>query len=231
MGHSMLITHDNKRKGFKIDSESADKIQKPFQDTPKEDNILCTSCEKYLAAKEREFANSFYKKFKDPEFYQEFSSFVTNGGIKYKCCSNVDYCNFKLVIYSMLFRASISSLPYFSDTKLNNVQIEKLRQIIRREIAFEDISIIAITSESDNKSTNNYIYSASISPSLNYLWVNDFIFFIAFDECDPFLIDLKELTIKDFTPVKIGIVENETWNEWRKGLMMLKVQQITSALL
>lgn len=231
LGISILITPDNKRKGYRIDNETAGKKQKHSQDSPKENYILCTSCEGYLGTLEREFANDFYKKFKHPKFNKEFPSSIINEDIKYISCLNVDYQNFKLVVYSMLFRASISSLPFFSDTILEDNQAEKLRQILTGEIDFEDIPILAITSESDKKYTHNYIYSSSLSKNLNYFWANDLIFYLSFDTDDSFFHDLKEITNMDFLPIKLWIVKDDTWNEWRQKLMMLKVHKIKSVRL
>lgn len=226
IGEALITTNDGKRKGFKIDNDTVGKNQRPYQDTPKENFILCSSCEKYIGNLERKFANELYRKLSGRTNQDFFIKTIVGDHIVFYQCNKVDYYNFKLTVYSMLFRAEISTLDFFRDTHLSPAQNEKLRLILNKEIPFEDIPIIAVIPEADKKHTYNYIYSATATKTLNYLWANDIIFIISFNPNENLIQSFNDVVTTNFSSVKLLEVDDETWNEWRQGLMFLKVSLI-----
>lgn len=148
-GVSLLTTKDGKRKGFKSNEIAVGKKVKPYQDTPKADYILCPNCEAIFGEIERIFANEFFNKYKtDKQKIQSTRLFSVNG-YEFICPKNVNYENFKLLFYSIIWRTKISSLEYFYDTDLSEERTEQLREILNKEIEFEDIPIIVLTTIND----------------------------------------------------------------------------------
>lgn len=223
IGRSLIKTNSGKQKGFEIDIDS--KNNKPFQDTPKEDFILCESCETKIGTLERQFANELYNKISYRDNSDFFTKKIAGNDVVFYECNNVDYKNFKFTIYSILFRAAISSLNFFCDTNLSFEQIEKLRQVLNHEIKFIDIPIIAVIPKDDKKHTYSYIYSATIK-SLNYLWANNIVFIISFDQTENLIEFSNEIVTSDFSLVKLLEVNDDTWLDWLQGLMNLKIALI-----
>lgn len=228
MCEKILLT-DNKRQGFKIDKNAAGKKHKPYQDTPKENHILCKECESKIGKFERQFANEFYNIFKLSKSQNLFPFTKHDDRTNFIKCESVDYNNFKLTVYSMLFRASISSLPFFGNTTLHNNQIELLRQVLNNEIAFVDLPLIIYTPTNDTKYTHNYIYSKTLDNTINYLWANEFIFYIAFNFETNFMKELNQFVNLNDNKIKVVAVDNEKWNSWRQDLMQQMVRQARNA--
>lgn len=94
------------------------------QDSPKEDHILCSDCESRFGKLEDYFARrieEIHGYLKYPEDYKLFST----GGQEYLLCENIHPSLFKLFIYSLVWRASISKLKEFKTFKLlENVEEE-----------------------------------------------------------------------------------------------------------
>ena len=221
-----ILLFENKRQGFKIDKEAAGKKQKPYQDTPKENHILCKECESKIGKLERQFANEFYRIFDLSKTQNIFSVTKFDDKTNLVKCETVDYNNFKLTVYSKLFRASISSLPFFENTILRDTQFEILRQILNKEIDFIDLPLIIFTPTNDKKYIYNYIYSKTLETTLNYMWANEFIFYLDFDDKTNFIKELYQFVNFNDNKIKIVAVDNETWNSWRHDLIHQVVRQI-----
>lgn len=92
------------------------------QDSPKEGQILCSDCESRFGKIEDYFSRrieEIHSYLRYPEDYRLFSI----GGQEYLICENIHPSLFKLFIYSLVWRASISNLKEFKNFKLlENVQ-------------------------------------------------------------------------------------------------------------
>lgn len=230
MGVTILENPDGKRKGFKLDNDPNFLNQKPQQDTPKENYILCPECESRLGKFERKLANEFYYKFKKPGHDKDFSRVFLPNGIQRASNKNVDYKNFKLAAYGVFFKVSISALPYFSDSRINSEQRERLRQILNNETDFEDISIILLTSENDQEFTKNYIYAHSYNDYLvHFVWANDYIFFIDFGTNVELIKLFDGIKMKEDGLFKIGVLPDQVWDNLRKTLMGFKLNKIKAS--
>jgi len=119
------------RRGYEI---GADQVQgrkaKVIQDSPKENYILCSSCESFLSIIEGLAADTF----KNWRFH------LTNGDFSEKKilpphlslinCGINNALPSRILIYSMFWRASISSHPLFDGYNLNKQLQESLRTSI-----------------------------------------------------------------------------------------------------
>ena len=230
MGVTILENPDGKRKGFKLDNDLNFLKQKAQQDSPKENYILCPECENELGKHERKLANEFYYKFKKSEHDKDFPRTLLSNGIQRTSNENVDYTAFKLATYGILFKVSISTLPYFSDSKITDEQREMLRQILNKERDFNDISIVLLTSENDINFTENYIYAYSYDDHLvHIIWANDYIFLVDFGTNVEMIKHFDGIKMKDDGLFKIGVLPNQVWDDLRKTLMGFKVNKIKTS--
>ena len=104
---------------------------KKIQDTPKESFILCKLCEKRLEHLETLISrkitsinnyNNLKEKFKLNEL----------GKNKVLECLNINPIGFKIFVYSIVWRTSISSLPEFETFKLDDKTEDKLRVFLNQ---------------------------------------------------------------------------------------------------
>jgi hypothetical protein len=225
MGVTLLTTQDDKRKGFPINQntfKANNKRQKPIQDSPKEDHILCPSCESKIGLMERYFANSFYSVFEHKDQWNSIPEMNSSEGYKTKHINDVDYEKVKLMIYSMAFRASISSLEYFLDLKIKESTQERLRRILNSETAFEDFPITIITPKSDFDKTRNYIYANSNGFGECMLWANELLIFVNFENIDNELNRYFQDATSENGRIIVGIITEQSWDSLRKMVLHQK---------
>jgi hypothetical protein len=100
--------------------------QKKLQDTPKENNILCISCEKRLEILETYFSTIF----RDLNGLQNATRryhFITEHNQQILICDDLHPSLFKLFIFSLIWRSSISKLLEFETFNLKEDVREQLR--------------------------------------------------------------------------------------------------------
>lgn len=102
---------------------------KKIQDTPKENNLLCTSCEKRIEILETYFSrilidiNSLQNATRNYRLISEYGNEVL-------ICEDLNPTLFKLFIFSIIWRSSISTLEDFKSFKLKEEVEEKLRSFL-----------------------------------------------------------------------------------------------------
>ena len=99
---------------------------KKIQDSPKENNILCTSCEKRIEILETYFS----KKIIDIHNFSNVKDRIdikTISNEKHLICKNIKPTMFKLFIYSLVWRSSISKLIEFEEYHIDDKVEEELR--------------------------------------------------------------------------------------------------------
>ena len=128
-----VIGKRDEEKGFHFNSDP----QNDYSDNRKanelkEDYILCLGCEKRLSFLESYFSQEFTNKVDREEFSQNFPITVLEDKYKTKYieCLNVNPIAFHLLIYSIIWRASISSKESFKDFILPDHAAETIRQIL-----------------------------------------------------------------------------------------------------
>ena len=100
-----------------------------IQDTPKENNIFCSNCEKRIEIIETYFSRKIvdihnYKNLKENFELKKI------GNQEYLSCNNINPKAFKIFIYSLIWRTSISSLSEFKKFKISVEIEEELRSFI-----------------------------------------------------------------------------------------------------
>ena len=135
-----------------------------------ESNILCKECDENILGKLDDYAaNLIHDNFATKT---EFSLKIIDGRehIILKDSPNYKYSSFKLFLLSLLWRASISSRPFFQTTKLNFQTEEDLRLMILKNDPKEPekyacfINLPPLVSTPDGGRGFNTLYMPTISP-------------------------------------------------------------------
>ncbi|MDI6402954.1 hypothetical protein QLX67_13180, partial [Balneolaceae bacterium ANBcel3] len=127
--------------------------------------------------------------------------------------------------FSMLWRAHISSLPYFSDLNLSSNTAETLRKILNNESGFVDIPSILLASETDPDKTKNFIYANS-TESECYLWANELIVFFNLNSQYELFDFFSEITMDEKNKiVKVGLLSFGEWQSMRQTMVDIKVNK------
>lgn len=180
--HAILI--NGKGKGRKI------------QDTPKENFILCASCEKRIEILETYFARFIEEMHSYKDLSQKFN--VAKIGTQYYIeCNDVHPVLFKLFLYSLVWRASISSLIEYSRFNLNKPDEERIRQFLDSNLTstktslFEALNNIidiplyhsCLIKPKEKSTSSRGIFSiSSMSDTAHVLLLVDFLVFFYTDE-------------------------------------------------
>jgi hypothetical protein len=99
---------------------------KVFQDSPKEDFILCPDCEHYLGIVEGQAADT-YLNWREKVHTGEFQEYLVVKDLTLVHCMSADPNVLRLLVYSMFWRASISGHPLFERYRLAPGLEESLR--------------------------------------------------------------------------------------------------------
>lgn len=96
-----------------------------------EEGILCADCDiKLLGQIYEDYASKMmYGKSLPEKDAPICENYKSQDGLQFTICKNIDYKKFKLFLLSILWRASISSRPFFSEIQLGPHQ-EKIREMI-----------------------------------------------------------------------------------------------------
>ena len=97
-----------------------------------ESEILCQECDRTVINDRYEnYANrALYGGHLPPSQRIEVKNGKNQNGLGLSACSSIEYSRFKLFLLSILWRASISSRPFFSEVNLGSAHNERLRKMI-----------------------------------------------------------------------------------------------------
>ena len=196
-----ILGPENQKEGYAV-SSSSDKLGQKVQDSPKEDFIFCPECEMRFGFLERYIANNFYNLYKSSANASIFPVTKRMGDeLDIMTAVNVSPVFFKLFIYSLVWRASISNNVIFSNFKLNSETEEKLRIILDSYLQnsemdnlsycndnignFESLPVNIITTLSPADSTSNMIAPFDADDGRILLFANEFMIIIYLDWAAP----------------------------------------------
>lgn len=206
------------------------------QDTPKEDNILCDLCEKRIEIIETHFAGVIKNINNFSSLPNEFDFINGINQPQYIECKNIHPTLFKLFIYSLIWRASISSLVNFKKYKVPEIIEEELRVFLNVNLMkskkslldlLEDITDIPMYDNCFIKPIikSRGIFTAyNLSASRHLLLIVDFgIFFFSEENLiDPIL---KIVSNKQNEKVLIGLGESSAWTTLNQTVLRLMLDQ------
>lgn len=233
----MLITDDNQREGWLISTtpKNLNKTGQKVQDSPKQDYLFCPACEGKFGVLERYTANHFYNRFRDPAAAQDFpitrnqrpeTDFIT--------ALKVDTIMFKLFMYSIIWRASISTDQVFKNFKLPGETEERLRELLHTFVMetepatmayiqqhateFPHLPMNVITTEVAMNATANMV-QPFIDPTVGnvLLFANEFIV-IFYPDWNAPRQGGQAYNLAD-SPLTISVLSQQEWNQYHKALI------------
>ena len=125
-----LFESTKPRHTIKIDRKGRNK---KIQDTPKESYILCKSCERRLEHLETLIAKQV-KSINNYSNLKDKFSIAEAGNNKTLNCLHINPTGFKLFVYSLVWRASISKLPEFDSFKLDKETQSDIRILLNDKL-------------------------------------------------------------------------------------------------
>lgn len=208
-----------------------------IQDTPKEDNILCKECEKRFEIIETLFSRNFNSINNFNNLKNEFN-IVPFGKNKILECLNVNPTSFKIFIYSIIWRASISKLKEFDKFKLSDEVEDKLRFFLNKNLCLShsellnsldkivdvpEYHFIVFKPEFRNESTRGILSAYQINLNQFGIFTVDFIIFIHIkdESIDSFI---KSVSNKQNEKVRLLLAETDAWRKLNNNVVyrMLK---------
>jgi hypothetical protein len=202
---------------------------KNIQDTPKENNIFCKSCEKRLEIIETYFARKIIDIHNYINLKNNFE-FNKVSNQEYLICKNINPIAFKIFIYTLIWRTSISKLNEFLKFKIEENIEEELRKFLddnlkltHRELV-ENFTEIKKTPNYDfcifkpkvkSKISRGIFTTYNTSENSHILLIVDFAiyFFTTENNIDE---TFKYFSNKQNEKVIIPLAEIEKWNELNK---------------
>ena len=196
------------------------------QDLPKEDYLFCQNCEKRLQTIESKISihlKNSYNILKRRE-YPIFHIFDNEHQYLEKCDSKI----FTLFVYSLIWRAHISSLPLFKDfvlpeswarnlrTTLNEYLPDKISDLENRVESFDNqrFPFVFIKPKNKRKFYHAITYNEKIGENkvaMISIWEYGIMFFSSKSKVPKFLIPHLN---DNFQKTQILIMNNKSWNNW-----------------
>jgi len=155
--------------GFQIGSHTKHAARK-VQDSAKEDFILCPGCEERFSILETLVANKFYNRFRDPASKNNFP--ITHYGLYLQ--GQIDTMELRsmtsglmrLFVYSIFWRASISTCEIYKEFKLELKIEEMLRQDLDTYLGYkmQEMLTLADTYSAHIRLPYNLLTTLTITP-------------------------------------------------------------------
>lgn len=229
MTKSILGT-SNQKAGYILQSS------KPFdkskvQDSPKEDFILCESCEKYFEILETYVSQRLHNRLWDVRKNNEFEDHINNDGIRWRSSKQININVFKLFLFSILWRSSISSHPLFNLYKISEeekdvfrAELMKFRVSQQKELLEKveneniiNIFYIILTCQGFGDETKNVIFPYSDTGSPHSFYLNRYLIFFSFTNFS--LNQLDFLVNFQNNNLNIGFLSPESWQGFLDNLV------------
>lgn len=230
LGIKMLDVGNNRRRGHSI-STGKTKNGKLFgefvQDIPKEDFLVCPTCETKLSIVETCCA-PVLKSIMDEDINESKVEIKNEENQEYFEFKELDSIIFHLFVYSLIWRISISQKKVFKNFKLLNNEEEELREILDHNLrdtkvdfwerinsidrlGFQPHKFTLITSKNiDSKRTCIFANLSSKNPY--YILIHKFLLLFGFKNSTDFI--NKSMVNEDINQsIKIKIRSTEDWNK------------------
>jgi hypothetical protein len=202
------------------------KVEKT-QDTPKQDNFLCTSCEKRFEILETYFSRRMRELH---AFSRHPDKFELHGALlKWKALSPVI---FRLFMYSIIWRVSASSRHEFGTCKLFPAVAEDLRLFLDEHLkpnqpdllnhiktvtSYPAYHISLMKPEHKTIPPGGLFAAHSLHEHSHLLMLVDFTFFFITSD-DALVPEMKAFSSNFYTEVVIGLLRNDHWIEFNQKL-------------
>lgn len=213
--HSILISKDGNKK--------------KVQDIIKEDYLFCKSCEKGFSIYET-YCSLRLSRFDNFRYYDNFQR-ITLNDFEYFECNKMDIRIFNLLVYSIVWRISISENMAFRAFNFNDIEKEKLRRVlldfskptqedlIRDINKFQSIEMhnhVFIRPNKLLRPPNSMLSAASYNDLLHQIHLLDYV--LLYSTSDNTLTTRFKIldNNKPTGQVKIGLIEKNKWITFNK---------------
>lgn len=227
-----ILGESGPRKGYILDSSKPHVKPRTFQDSPKENYILCPDCEKYFEFLETYVAENFSKRLLNERFNTSFDYKTNEGGVEYAICKELDTKVLRLFIVSLFWRCGISNEEPFTSFKIDSE--DKLREFLQHSNSTDILSIkskkahsflhefpiVVMRPKNSHDPTGNFFYANGENDNLYQLLLNEYIFFFSL-EMNSALQKLDFLNNIGNSDFIVGLLRDETWLGLRNGLIDL----------
>lgn len=196
------------------------------QDTPKEDHILCPSCEKYFSVLEAYIATRFHNRIRDVRCSDQFTTKRNETDMVWKECEFIEPVVFRLFIYSVIWRCSISSVRLCKEFLLDPTEEESLRAslVLCKSESQKDflaklgrhlplvlvIPFIIFTADSILDQTHNLLFAHQGVRNPYQILLNEYMLVFSFRENETQK-RFQFLNNVDNTKIKVGFFSEEFW--------------------
>lgn len=195
-----------------------------IQDTPKEDFILCAICEKRIEILETHFARVIEEIHSYKDLPEKFN-IAKIGTQQYIECNDIHPTLFKLFLYSLVWRASISNLFEYLPFKLSKLDEERIRHFLNSNLSITKTSLFetlkdigdvplyhsCIIKPKEKSASSRGIFSiSSMSDNAHALLLIDFALFFYTDETSIGFV-LERFSNKQNEKVIVTLGETDPW--------------------
>jgi hypothetical protein len=240
-----LHGNQNKKASFIIGTNTTHLPPHKRQDTDKADYILCSKCESFFSILETYVSSSFHLALRNEKYAADFTSHKSEEGVTWKVCERMDQQIFRLFLYSVIWRSSISNTIICKDFSLNPNEEELLREVLSNHVSvskaeldnklkfpsreFPLVTFFMFTAESFGEMSRNTIF---VHPGLkNPYWVvlNEYILYFSFnDNVDQARFGF--LNNSDASKIKIGVFPLSFWEGQRKMIFNMLAEDVSKHL-
>jgi hypothetical protein len=218
------------KRAFLIGTDRAHKPPEFSQDSPKEDYLLCESCEEYFSILETYMATRLHNRIWDIRYQRQFITNISEGGICWKNCNEINPTIFRLFIYSIIWRCSVSSTEAFKTFKLEPKEEISLRSALHKfkqtkqkdllnkiTVEFGEILIPFVFFTSDNfvDRTANFILANPAVRNPYQIVLNEYMLLFSFELNEKQKV-FDFLNNLDNSATKVGFFPIELWNGLRQ---------------
>jgi hypothetical protein len=207
-------------------------LERIAQDTPKENYILCSNCERKIGIVECYFArilNEMNEFQKHPKNYT-FGSIETQ---EFLICNNYRPSQFILFVYSMIWRVSISTNMSFQNYKLVPEFEEQVRLFLDMNLPESNekfknndfhipaelrYTLCVMKAKEMNEDTRGIMIAYQLSESTYLLFITEYIIFLYLDESKTEIAHMT-FSITNKEKIVIPLAQTRSWKDLIHTLM------------
>lgn len=237
IGKSILqSTGDSNNRAYVLDTSKPHLKPRIYQDSPKENHILCPECEKYFEVLETYIAKYLFNPILIKEFEYQFEYKTNEGGVEYAVCNELNTALYRLFILSLFWRCSITSQDPFKEFKLSNEEAirillnhsnstdkNEVLQTQHQPTLFK-IPIVVLRHKSGINGSGNFLYSSDEHAPIFQLQTAEYIHLLSLQyesTLDRFSF-LNNLGNEDF---KVCLLDDNSWFKLRDQLINLAAKK------
>ena len=224
-----ILKNEGPNKAYVLDTSKPHHRPRIEQDSPKEDYILCSECEKYFEILETYNAKYLFKLIDSDKSIDYFDRKISEGHVEYYVCNDLDLKLFRLFVISLFWRCHATSVEPFRDFTLNgNNHIKKLLTHYKTISIVDfldkgliqdltDFPVVVLKADKGIDSTGNFLFANDEHHPIYQLQINNFILIVSLDKN----IDLSRFDFLEnigLEKIKIGILPTSSWLKLRDNL-------------